>query len=145
MASGVNFNPSSFQVQPGRVGGTPQQQLTEQPVANPTDGFQASMLTEQPNAAPTGSGQSVTLTVTPEQLSSAAFQQTLVSLQNSGIHVNIALQNAQQPTNSGRTASSSTSDEIRQLRQELHHDLGIIAERVKPQAPPPKPATYGGD
>lgn len=144
MASGVGFNPASFGGQTGKTGHVQQHRQSEQPVANPTDGFQASGLTEQPNAAPTGGvQQSVTLTVTPEQLSSAAFQQTLATMQNSGIHVTIALAQTPSPN------SSAKDDEIRQLRQDLntamHHidqGMGYIAERVTPKPAPPK---YGGD
>lgn len=151
MASGVNFNPSSFQI-PGHAGVQRHQGVTpqEQSVANPSDGFQASGQTAQPNAKAAVNPQVITLSCTPEQLGTAAFQQTLATLSASGFQVTLALQSAggAQPAPTP-PSQAGCKDEVAQLRQELRNmesQIGYIADAVTKPAPSrPSPPSYGGD
>lgn len=140
MASGINFNPTSFQVTGKGITRSPGAPA-EEPTPEPSDGFQMSQA--QP-AANSSSVKSVTMNVTAEQLASAAFQQTLATLSASGIQVNVALMDK---NSSGPWAEDRGDISVKGRRNsdpdESQH--GIIAD-AKPKPKKTKKApTYGGD
>jgi hypothetical protein len=107
--------------------------------ANPSDGFRSGEVAEPPKASIL---QKMDMTVTPEQLTSAAFQQTLVLLSASGIHVNLTVVAATQAQPAPRNEEAEFRQDVRQSLNRVESNVGYIAEAVKPQAKPP---TYGGD
>ena len=130
MASGINFNPASYQVG-GGASVNRQQPTREQSAPGPSDGFQSSGA--QPFAATGATTPSpVHIEVTVEQLTSAAFQQTLATLASSGIPVTVSVV----------TASTATPAPTPQPQQpSVQTGFGNIA----PTPRPPSPPTYGGD
>lgn len=155
MASGVNFNNSSFHIPQG-VSRTSAAVPKEQPVANPSDGFQPS---EQPAATPTATTTpGVTFNCTPQQLGTAAFQQTLATLASSGIPVSVTLLNTGDSQPQASSGDSVSRQEFQNLKGSveslaggmgrLESQLGIIAQKInQPSTPAPTyhPPTYGGD
>ncbi|MBT9583933.1 hypothetical protein IV102_11365 [bacterium] len=141
MASEVKFNPSSFPI-PGLAGRQRHQGVTpqEQPMANQTDGFQSSGPAAQPNPKAAITAQAITLPCTPEQLGTAAFQQTIVTLAAFGFQVTLAIQSAGGPQPTPTPPSQAgCKDEVAQLRQELcnmERQIDDIAEAVKKPLPP---------
>lgn len=134
MASGINFNPASYQVG-GGASVNRQQTPREQGAPDPSDGFQAS--DAQPSAATGATTPSpVHLEVTKEQLTSAAFQQTLATLASSGIPVTVSLVTA-----STATPAPAPQPQQQPPQQSVQTGFGNIA----PTPRPPSPPTYGGD
>lgn len=134
MASGVNFNPSSFQL-PGQGGIRSQTRVQGEPSGAPSDGFQSSGVREQAPTQASVDPKNITLNVTPEQLTSAAFQQTLVTLQNSGFHVTLALQTAgtAEPAPAPPRSESGWQREVSGSLNRIESQVGFIADQVKPK------------
>jgi len=143
MASGVGFNPSSFQM-PGQGGVRRHAGTQSEGSGTPADGFQSSGVSEQAQTAPAVNPKNITLNVTPEQLTSAAFQQTLATLQNSGFQVTLALQTASsaEPAPAPPRSESGWQREVSGSLNRIESQVGFIADQVKPK---PAPASYGHD
>lgn len=151
MASGINFNPASRQISGGTTNRAQQPQETATP--NPTDGFQAGNFQTEAQPMAAGDPGSVDFKVSKEELTSAAFQQTLATLASSGIHVNITLVSAAEakPNTSGgggdvkRSEFDQLQNQVNQQGNQLNNlesRFGNLAQSVKPK---PAPPTYGGD
>lgn len=134
MASGVHFNPASFQIQGSTR--TARSLPAEQATVNPNDGFQPSEAAQP--AANTAAVEKLTLNVTAEQLASTAFQQTLATLSASGIQVNVAVLEAGGDRWAEDRGEISTRSRRSADNDESQH--GIIAHS-KPAAPKRKPKT----
>ena len=152
MASGINFNPASRQVgsNPGTINRGPG---TQEQVQGFSDGFQASGI-PAPEAQPAaGEPGAVEFKVTKEQLTSAAFQQTLATLASSGVHVAITLINAgdAQPNTTGNGGGDVTRPEFNQLQNQVNQQgqqLNTLQSQygnISGGYQKPSPPTYGGD
>ncbi|MBX3171397.1 MAG: hypothetical protein KF760_28575 [Candidatus Eremiobacteraeota bacterium] len=151
MASGINFNPASRQIS-GGTSPNRAQQPQELSVPDPTDGFQASNFQAKAQPMAASSAGSVDFKVTKEQLTSAAFQQTLATLASSGIQVTITLLNAAEAQPNTTGAGDVSRSEFTQLQNQVNQQgsqlnnlesrFGNLAQSVKPK---PAPPTYGGD
>lgn len=156
MASGINFNPVSFQ----GTAHAPARKMAaaEQEVAQPSDGFQASGAGAPSKSAPVSAG--VTMTATPQQIATAAFQQTLATLVSQGIPVSIVLSNASEAQpNPGSGGSGVSREELRELKSDvqgltrqmdrMQSEMGFISDKLarldQPKPRPTPPPTYGGD
>jgi len=136
VASGINFNPASFQTG-GGASVNRQPSTRKQGAPEPSDGFQASGAQPSAAAGPTTPAP-VHLEVTREQLTSAAFQQTLATLASSGIPVTVGLIASSEAT---PAAAPQVNVQVTvQPQQSLQTGFGNIAPSQKPSPP-----TYGGD
>lgn len=147
MASGINFNPASRQI--GNQNNINRGPGVQEQVQSFSDGFQASGI-PAPEAQPAaGEPGAVEFKVTKEQLTSAAFQQTLATLASSGVHVAITLINAgdAQPNTTG--GGDVTRPEFNQLQNQVNqqgNQLNTLQSQYGNIAhSKPSPPTYGGD
>lgn len=147
MASGINFNPASRQI--GNNNNINRGPGVQEQVQSFSDGFQASGI-PAPEAQPAaGEPGAVEFKVTKEQLTSAAFQQTLATLASSGVHVAITLINAgdAQPNTTG--GGDVTRPEFNQLQNQVNqqgNQLNTLQSQYGNIAhSKPSPPTYGGD
>ncbi len=129
MASGINFNPSTRLLTGGGSTVSRSQPSEEVIAQNPIDGFQPfsyQFATQTQTLTPSEPGV-VDFRVSRDQLTSAAFQQTLSTLASSGHHVTITV-----------IAASEAVPDVQSYTQTLssaglEDRFGNFSHTVKPQ------------